>query len=497
MYSLLFLGIASFVLALVVTPLVRNAFRRWGVVDRADVDRKRHGQAVPRVGGIALLISCLGSVGFLILTDLNGGHIIEAAIPFARLLIPAMLLVFATGLLDDLIGLKPWQKLLGQIAAAGAAYGAGVHIQGFAGHLVTGWWNLPLTLLWLVLCTNAINLIDGVDGLATGVGLFAAATTLLAALLQGNFGLAAATMPLVGALLGFLRYNFNPATIFLGDSGSLLAGFLLGCYGVMWSQKSATILGMTAPLMALSIPLLDTGLSIVRRFLHGKSIFAADRGHIHHRLLDRGFTPRKVALTLYGLCGVAAIFSLCISSRRFEGLVLVLFCAAAWVGIQHLGYVELGVAGRMFVEGAFRRLLSSQIALQNYQQLLAAAATPAECWGVIERAGREFGVQRARLVLGGQTFEYEYGEKIPQTWAIQVPFSPTDSLELAVPFGESGNVGVIAPFAEMIGRTLSSKFDALSAESLSETLSVVGLVDAAHAPENIGYDRKRRGAVAG
>src|SRR5258707_5829576 len=139
------------------------------------------------------------------------------------------------------------------------------------------WWSLPLTIVWLVVCANAFNLIDGVDGLATGLGLFATVTTLIIALLQGNLALAVATAPLVGALLGFLRYNFNPASIFLGDSGSLLVGFLLGCFGVIWSQKSATILGMTAPLMALSIPLVDLCLSIVRRFLRRQPILRCDR----------------------------------------------------------------------------------------------------------------------------------------------------------------------------------------------------------------------------
>ena len=229
MYSLLFLGIVSFVLSLLLTPLVRNAFRKWGLVDHPNAERKQHQRAVPRIGGIPLLVSYLCSFGLLLLAHLSAVTLVKDAVPFALRFLPAVLLIFATGLLDDLIGLKPWQKLAGQMAAAGAAYWAGVHVQGFGGHVVADWLSLPLTLAWLVLCTNAMNLIDGVDGLAAGVGLFAAATTLLAALLQQNFALAIATMPLVGCLLGFLRYNFNPATIFLGDSGSLLVGFLLGC----------------------------------------------------------------------------------------------------------------------------------------------------------------------------------------------------------------------------------------------------------------------------
>jgi UDP-GlcNAc:undecaprenyl-phosphate GlcNAc-1-phosphate transferase len=457
MYSILFLGVLSFLLALVLTPLVRNRFRQWGMVDRPDAERKHHDHPVPRVGGIPLLVAYLCSLGLLAFTPLSAGALVADALPFALRLLPAVLLIFATGLLDDLVSLKPWQKLAGQLAAAGAAYWAGVHVQAFGGHHFAAWWSMPLTLLWLVLCTNAVNLIDGVDGLAAGVGLFAAFTMLLAALLGNNFPLAIATVPLVGCLLGFLRYNFNPATIFLGDSGSLFVGFLLGCYGVLWSQKSATILGMTAPLMALSIPLLDTALAIVRRFLRNKSIFAADRGHIHHRLLDRGLTPRKVALIFYALCSVAAVFSLCMASHHFEGLVILLFCAATWIGIQHLGYVELGVAGRMFLEGAFRRMLSSQISLQQYQQLLADAATPQECWAVIETAAREFGLEQARMELSGYYFEYRHEPATSCAWEVSIPLSEFDSVALSARATETSSAAVVAPFASMLHRTLSSK----------------------------------------
>jgi UDP-GlcNAc:undecaprenyl-phosphate/decaprenyl-phosphate GlcNAc-1-phosphate transferase len=193
-----------------------------------------------------------------------------------------------------------------------------VRIVSIGGAPTDAWWNVPLTILWLLACMNAFNLVDGLDGLAVGVGLFATLTVFTAAMMQHNMVLAVATFPLAGALLAFLCYNFNPATIFLGDSGSLLIGFLLGCYAAIWSNKSATLLGMTAPLMALSIPLLDVALAIVRRFLRRQPIFAADRGHIHHRLLDRGFTPRRVVLMLYGLCGLGRrVFSVARRDTQF------------------------------------------------------------------------------------------------------------------------------------------------------------------------------------
>ena len=148
------------------------------------------------------------------------------------------------------------------------------------------------------------------DGLAAGVGLVATVTMVIAALTQGNLPLALATIPLAGCLLGFLRYNFNGASVFLGDSGSLLIGFLLGCYGALWSEKSVTLVALTVPLLAVSIPLLEVALSIVRRYLRNRPIFEADRGHIHHKLLERGLSPKGAVLTIYAFCGVVAMLSL-------------------------------------------------------------------------------------------------------------------------------------------------------------------------------------------
>src|SRR5579863_1778740 len=252
MYSLLFLACSSFTLSLLLTPLCRNLFRRMSLVDIPDTHRKSHRTPVPHLGGIPIAVSYVMACALLMLTPLRGGVLVSSHLALVWKLLPAAGVVFATGILDDLFGLKPWQKLAGQLLGALIACWAGVRVVSVSGFSAASWIGLALTVLWLVGSTNAFNLIDGVDGLAAGIGLFAAVTMVLAALLlQSNVPLALATIPLAGSLLGFLRYNFNPASIFLGDSGSLLVGFLLGCFGVIWSQKSATILGMTAPLMAL------------------------------------------------------------------------------------------------------------------------------------------------------------------------------------------------------------------------------------------------------
>lgn len=463
MYSLLFLGITSFLLSLLLTPLVGKVSRKWGAVDHPDSARKTHRLPIPRLGGVAIAIAYSASFLVLLAVPLNAADLVVKSLAIDWRLLPAAILIFATGLVDDLYGLKPWQKLVGEIAASAGAFWAGVHVLGLGGHQVEHWWSLPLTILWLVGCANAFNLIDGVDGLAAGVGLFATCTTLIAALLQHNVPLALATVPLAGALLAFLRYNFNPATIFLGDSGSLLIGFLLGCYGVVWSQKSATMLGMTAPLMALSIPLLDTGLAIMRRFLRQQPIFGADRGHIHHRLLDRGFTPRKVALLLYGCCFLGALCSLAMTRQDFSGSIIIIFCLIAWIGVGHLGYVEFGVFGRMFVEGSFRRLLNSHISLKVLETELIAAPTLDECWRIIKNAAKDFGFHNIEMRLVGRTFEHRNGLPLVQSWKVRIPISDSDYIELTREFAAEVQAGAIAPFADVLRKALVPKLLALAA----------------------------------
>ena len=309
-------------------------------------------------------------------------------------------MIFATGLIDDLVGLKPWQKLLGQAGAAGLAYWAGVRVAVFAGVGEGAGGRLPLTLFWLIACTNAFNLVDGLDGLAAGMGLVATLTLLAAALLHGNSPLASAAVPLVGALVGFLCYNFNPATVFLGDSGALLIGFLLGCFGAVWTEKSDTLISMTVPLLALSIPLLDVSLAILRRFLRNQPIFAADRGHIHHRLIDRGLTPRRAVLVLYLVCAMAAAFALLLTmphAGRYYGLVMLAVCGVVWLGIRQLRYAEFGLASRLLFGGELQRTLGGQLRLERLAEELGQAADEDHCWRLVAAAARDFGFDSIRL----------------------------------------------------------------------------------------------------
>lgn len=269
MQPIMGLGLVALCLSLILTPFLREAFRFCGFLDLPNQTRKLHRQPIPRAGGTAIAVSYVGAI---FIVQLFAG-IMNSHLALVWRVVPSASVIFAVGLIDDLWGLKHWQKLIGQLIAAGVACWSGILIHDVVGVHSHAWWSVPATILWLLACTNAFNLVDGMDGLAAGVGVFAALTIFVAALLQNNMALAMATIVLVGALLGFLRYNFNPATVFLGDSGSLLIGFTLGCYGIIWVQKSATFLGMMAPLMALSIPLFDVTVAIVRRFLRTQSIF--------------------------------------------------------------------------------------------------------------------------------------------------------------------------------------------------------------------------------
>jgi UDP-GlcNAc:undecaprenyl-phosphate GlcNAc-1-phosphate transferase len=301
-------------------------------------------------------------------------------------------------------------------------------------------------------------LLDGIDGLAAGVGFVATATIVLAAAMQHNIELLMATVPLAACLLAFLRYNFNPATIFLGDCGSLFIGFLLGCDGVLWSQKSTTILGMTAPLMALSIPLLDTSLAILRRFLRGQPIFDADRNHIHHRLLERGFTPRRVALLLYGAGALAAMLSLSMASHRFEVPVILVFCIAAWIGIQHLGYVEFETAGRMLMQGSFRSLLNSHIILRSFESKLSSANTPDECWTILKNTYRDFGFYQVRLQFAGRDYTENAGKPCPvRIWKVEIPLSDNGCVHLIREFDSAAKHNTVAPFADVLRKAFEQK----------------------------------------
>lgn len=421
MISLLFLAVLSTLLSLLLTPAVRQFARRRELLDRPDGLRKTHADAVPRLGGIVIGLAYVAAFALWQLTPLNAGIILEENLPAVLRYLPAAVAILGLGTLDDLRPLRPWQKLAGQVAVAVLVFALGLRVTNLAGNEIHGIGSFLVTVFWLLLCTNAFNLIDGMDGLASGVALFGTLTILVMSLLQGNVPLALATAPLAGALLGFLRYNMPPASIFLGDSGSLLVGFLLGSFAIVWSQKCATLLGLTAPVMAFAIPILDTALAVARRFLRREPIFSADRGHIHHKLLDLGLSRGRALLLLYAAGAVAAAFSLLqtVFANQAAGVVTVLFCAIVWFGVQSLGYVEFQTMGRLLRRGTLRQFVSAEIQSEALSQELSHCETVREAWLALERLSRRNGFLAAEATIHGHSYgaapQVEYG------WMVGIP----------------------------------------------------------------------------
>jgi UDP-GlcNAc:undecaprenyl-phosphate GlcNAc-1-phosphate transferase len=462
MYSLLFLALSSLALSLILIPLVIHLCGYWGIVDHPNI-RKIHVNPIPRAGGVAIILSYLLACTILVITKAKGGHQIWAARENIVQLIPAAGIVFAAGLVDDVYGLKATPKLLAEVVAAIAAYFAGVHLTGFGGHALSPWLSLPATVIWLVVCANALNLIDGIDGLACGVGLFATGTALLAAAVQHNVSLALAVIPLFGALLGFMGYNYNPAKIFLGDSGSLFVGFLLGCFGILWGQKSATLLGMTAPMMVFALPLADTTLAIIRRILNNKPILSADRGHIHHRLLDRGFTPPKVVMLLYACCALGALCSVAVVNSHTAEAALIVFGVLIWIGVNALGYVEFGVVAKLLHPRNFSPVVAAQVRLIALEKALAAASSADDCWLAVRAASKELGFSQLCMRLNGTLYQERFsgasdGE---HTWTTRVPLSATEFVNVGHEFYDPKAPMIMAPFATILHRALVPKLNSL------------------------------------
>jgi UDP-GlcNAc:undecaprenyl-phosphate GlcNAc-1-phosphate transferase len=374
-------------------------------------------------------------------------------------LLPPVAVLFLTGLADDWLDLRPWQKLLGQLVAAVWAWSAGVRIAGVAGHPIAPWLGFLVTVGWLILCSNAFNLIDGIDGLAAGVGLTATLTTLVAGLLNGDHTLALATAPLAGCLLGFLRYNFNPASIFLGDSGSLLIGFLLGVYSVIWSQKSVTLLGVVAPALAVALPLLEVGLSILRRFLGDKPILSGDRGHIHHRLLDRGFSTRHAALLLYGAgaLGAAAALAQGLMHNAYSAIAAVMFGGTLCLGVCYLRYAEFTATARFFWAG-LRPMLGAHVKLELLERSLLSATSIEECWQALEHAARSLGYSSMTARFGDVRFVMAAaGTDSRSRWQMRLNLSDDSYVNLNQLEGSDAQPILVIPFADIIRRLLPEK----------------------------------------
>jgi UDP-GlcNAc:undecaprenyl-phosphate/decaprenyl-phosphate GlcNAc-1-phosphate transferase len=437
--DLVLIFISGFLVAVVasvlVTPLVvRTAIAR-GLLDVPRDDRRVHKRPVPRLGGVAVAIAmgvALAAVWLAGALDLPG---VDPRPGFLQAVLLGGAIVFAAGLWDDIRGLSPLAKLSAQVMAALVAFGYGFRIDVLGlgqGELALGWVALPLTVLWVVGVTNAFNLIDGLDGLATGVAIVALGTTLAAALALGNGEVVLTCAALLGALLGFLRYNFNPARIFLGDSGSLFVGFMLAVLSVYGSLKSATAVLVIVPLFALALPLFDTGLAIARRWLRGVPLSGADARHIHHRLLALGLTHRRAAVTLYLVASAIAALGLLLA---FAPPTTVLAIAMAGglasillllYGLRRLEYHEFVEAGAVLGSGVLRvrRVIQDQIYAREMAQTVAAAGSFEQLDHVFETFAPSFrfiGMEVCRESSGCRQRIADASAGMERAWKLDYP----------------------------------------------------------------------------
>ena len=345
------------IVTLVVTPLVRAFALRRGLVDRPG-GRKVHTHAIPRLGGVAIFAGVMSAVAVQAAGERFlgwGGTVIGGGTARARVLgiLIGLTLVFLVGLVDDLRNLSPGVKFAGQLAAAAIVVASGLRIEyigdPFAGGLVDlGLLSIPVTLLYIVGFTNVINLIDGLDGLAAGVSAIAAASLLVLAAQGNRLDAAALAAAVIGACLAFLRYNFNPASIFMGDSGALFLGFTLATISLMGVMKSSAAIALAVPLLIIGVPIFDTASAIIRRVVNRRPIQEADRGHIHHRLLGRGFDQRQTVIIIY-VWSIALAFggyTIRYAPGPFRVLTLVILFVitgfmAYWLGLfEAVGHAE-------------------------------------------------------------------------------------------------------------------------------------------------------------
>jgi len=313
--------ISTFIISLIVTvlttPLVYKLALKIGAVDRPS-ERKVHTRLIPRLGGLAIYSGFIVALFSAMIMAKIMGRGIEGRHLMAILAGGTIILIL--GVFDDFKGLKPLTKFIWQIIASIAVISFGISI-GFVsnplnGLFVIGWLGIPLTMLWLVGMTNAINLIDGLDGLAAGVTAISAGTLFFVALRTHQISAAIILLALCGSALGFLRYNFFPAKIFLGDSGSYFLGFTLAAASVVGVFKTTLVVALLIPIMILGVPIFDTMFAIGRRFKEGRSLFSADNKHIHHMLLRAGFTQREAVLAIYVACFLLSIGALLMALQK-------------------------------------------------------------------------------------------------------------------------------------------------------------------------------------
>jgi len=325
-YAAVFLS--SLIFTLLLTPQIKKLAIRLKAFDHPN-PRKVHRKPIPRLGGLALFIGFVITVSLVLIFLLSSGVVMSQKDIMSIVgIVAGSIVIIIVGIIDDIYGVNVAFKFTGQIIASIVAIFFGVQIY-FLGTpfntlLYLGVWALPLTLIWMVGITNALNLIDGLDGLASGITAIAAGTLFFVALRIGQMPAAVLSLILAGVAIGFLRYNFFPASIFLGDSGSLFLGFLLATLSVVGVLKSTLVIAFLVPVFILGIPIYDTTTVIINRMRERRRIFEADKKHFHHRLLKAGFSHREAVVIIYIACALLASAALIATAFNNSQIMIIL-----------------------------------------------------------------------------------------------------------------------------------------------------------------------------
>ncbi len=298
------------------TPAVSVLAYKIGAIDVPKDERRMHKKPIPRIGGLAIFAGFV--VATLVFCDVT---------PELKAIYLGGLIIVGVGVIDDVFRINAWIKLAAQIGVALIAVSQGVvveFINFFGTYVPFGVWSIPVTVLWIVALTNAINLIDGLDGLACGVSAICSVSLLMVMLLKGEYVVALLTAIVVGSCIGFLPFNSNPAKIFMGDTGALFLGYTMAVISVTGVFKLHTVISFMIPLSIFGLPICDTAFAFIRRIAHGKSPFTADRGHLHHRLIDMGFNQKQSVRILYAVCGILGTSAIMFTAEHFTRALIVI-----------------------------------------------------------------------------------------------------------------------------------------------------------------------------
>lgn len=397
----------AFTAAVLCAPVVRLLAVRIGAVDRPDGKRKIHSRPMPRLGGLVIMVAIVGAVALYLCLTPSMVSVVRATASSERIagFLIGFVIILGLGIWDDIKGVRPRTKILFQTLAVLSCYAVGFRVEMpliGKGQLV--YLALPLTWFWLVACINAMNLVDGMDGLASGVAFFAAAVIFVLAAFYSKLAVALMAAALLGSVVGFLMYNFHPAVMFLGDSGSMLLGYTIAVLAIAGSLKSHATVALLIPILALGLPIMDTLLAILRRWSRRLPISQADREHVHHRLLAMGLSHRQAVVVLYVACITLAAGALAVATRNSlaVGVMLGMLFLVGITVVHTVGVGELA---------AFFRRLGERLRASGHERRIAAVTKAAFClrqartWddvrGALEPYLESVGAAGAVLARGG------------------------------------------------------------------------------------------------